>query len=131
MKDEVRYLAALESYRTIRPEHAEIHKSLQNSANWCRVGTVQRRTPSLEGRYRPPPCWHQPEPPNSPDINHAHRVEELIVSAPHDYGTHLRLWYIRRWPMKAAAKKLKIAYPQIEPHLAAAREYIKIALTNN
>lgn len=129
MKDE-RYRVALEAYRIIRPEHLAIHEAILNWARWCRVSSVvHRRTPSLEGRYRPPPMYDYPIPSMPPDINHAHKLEALIVEAPHDYGKHIRLWYIRRLPLEAAGKKLHIAYFQLEAHLAASREYVLNHLT--
>lgn len=124
-----RHRVALESYRLIRPSHEQIHTSLLNWVNWVRVKWHPQSVKSLEGRYRPPPCWHPHEPSNPPDLNLAHKIEDLIVSAPNHYGEHLRLWYVRRAPAEIAERKLHMKLMQLEPHIAASREYMLIHLT--
>ncbi len=125
-----KYRIALESYRIIRPEHESIHETLLNWARWCKVNThPHRRTPSLEGRYRPPPMWEEPILSKPPDLKLAYSIERLIVVSPHDYGKHIRFWYIRRLSLSMAAKKLHITPLKLESHLAASREFIKNHLT--
>ena len=114
-----------EAYRTIRPDHNDVHAILQN---WVRAIQVRKhfsRCRSIEGRYRPPPMYHEPAPSNPPDLIQADQIELLIREAPHDYGKHLRFWYIRRLSPEMACKKLHIGIGLLEPHLACARGYIK------
>lgn len=124
-----RYRALLENYRIIRPEHEHIHQQLLNWVNWVRIKWHPSRVKSLEGRYRPPPCWEPPAPSNPPDLNLAHKIEDLIREAPNHYGEHLRLWYIRRVRAEIAERKLHLRLCQLEPHLAASREFILTRLT--
>lgn len=118
--------ASQEAYRSIRPEHEVIHAVLLAWARWLAVRWHPQSVKSLEGRYKPPPMYEEPIPENPHNLLLCHAVEKLIVNAPNNYGTHLRLWYVRRLPMEAAARKLNRAYAQAEPHLARAREHVMV-----
>lgn len=117
-----------ESYRTIRSEHAEIHAVLLAWASWLSVRWHPQSVKSVEGRYKPPPMYDEPIPHKPHNLLLCHAVEKLIADAPNDYGTHLRLWYVRRLPMEAAAHKIKRSYAQAGPHLAKAREYVMVRI---
>jgi hypothetical protein len=53
---------------------------LENWKQWARNKKHYRITPSLEGKYRPPPSWNPPEPSIQVDINDALKVEKVLVS---------------------------------------------------
>lgn len=112
---------------TLLPEHEETHKALLNWASWCRVHYQQQRCRSLESRYKSPPQWHPPEPINHLDILLAHRIEDLVTSAPKQYGKHLKFWYIVKLSPFIIKKRLHIK--DVDQHLHYSREYIKKHLT--
>lgn len=53
---------------------------LENWKAWARDKIHYRITPSLEGRYRPPPSWHPPEPKQVVDIFDAAKVEATLTN---------------------------------------------------
>lgn len=115
----------------IDESHESIHIILLNWARWCKTTKHPQRCRSLEGRYRPPPMYHEPVPSNPPDVNQAIKVERLIVTAPHQYGKHLVCYYIKRLPPQAVRKKLGIPLSAIDDHLTRSRDWLNKRLTAN
>jgi hypothetical protein len=73
---------------------ATTEQRLENWRNWARDHRKYRVTPSLEGRYRPPPSWHPPEPKIFVDILDAIKVEKALVAMPQPYKQVLIYRYI-------------------------------------
>ena len=67
---------------------------LENWKNWAKDRKQYRVTPSLEGKYRPPPSWHPPEPKIFVDINDALKVERAIVGMPQPFKQVIIYGYI-------------------------------------
>ena len=119
----------MESYRIISPEHTDVHESLLKWASWARVRHHPATCRSLEGSYRPPPMFEEPAPVFTPDHKLVYREEDLIVSAPNQFGHHLIYYYLKRFPPEAVKKRLKLSRSRMVQHLGEAREYIKRHVT--
>lgn len=124
--DKIRHIH--QAYRIIKPDHEAIHDHLLAWARWCKIKWHPQAVKSLEGRYRPPPMYEPAAPSTPPDLLLCYAIERLIASAPNQFGQHLRMWYIRRYPMEAAARKLGMPYSQVEPHLTRARQFVLVHL---
>jgi len=117
----------LNNYHLIPESHFNVHEALLNWVKWLSTSPPQRRTPSLEGNYRPPPMYEPPSPRLVLDHKQAQAIEELVVSAPHKYGKHITMWYIKR--LNPIAVKRKLSITNLDSHIYDAREYIRTRLT--
>lgn len=118
----------MENYQIVNPEHTDVHDSLLKWASWARVRHHPATCRSLEGNYKPPPMY-APQPPKfMHDHKLAHRIEDLIVSAPRQLGQHLVYFYLKKYPPEAVKKRLKLSRSRMVQHLGEAREYIRLHL---
>ena len=84
---------------------------LENWKKWARTSRHYRITPSLEGKYRPPPSWHPPEPKIYVDSLDALIVEKALVnpSFPRKSRELIKYAYIESGkPIDIACRKIRI-----------------------
>lgn len=88
---------------------SETQQRLENWRQWARPRRHYRVTPSLEGRYKPPPSWHPPEARIEIDLNDALKVERAIVKLPHPYKQVIIYTYIHPWlDLRGFCRKARI-----------------------
>lgn len=90
--------------------HELVHQRLQNWCNWAKDRPHYRITPSLEGRYKPPPCWHPPEARIFVDLNDAYKVESAIIKIPDKFKNIIIYAYIKKYlKFEMVCRKLHIS----------------------
>lgn len=84
---------------------------LENWKKWGRPHKHCRITPSLEGKYRPPPSWHPPEPKVFVNILDALVIEKAVTNPafPKKYFKILKYAYMEsHLPIDIACRKIGI-----------------------
>lgn len=111
-----------------------IDERLLNWARWAKDRIHYRITPSLEGRYKAPPCWHPPEPKTFVDLNDAYKVEKAIIKIPEKFRNLIIYEYIKPYlNYHKTIKRLKIADADFHIQSTKAKNMVKnrlIAIDN-
>lgn len=82
---------------------------LENWHRCFREHIHYRVTASLEGRYKPPPVWHPPEPKIFIDTIDAGIVELAVIGMPASYKALLKYHYFTPYiPLNVICRKVKI-----------------------
>ena len=101
----------------------ELKERLVNWRNWARDKRHYRITPSLEGRYRPPPSWNPPEPKLFVDVLDAIVIEKALTNEtfPKKARKLIVYAYINpSIPLQIACRKIGINARHFETELATA-----------
>lgn len=87
----------------------DLKSRLENWARWCRQIPQPAQCRSIEHQYRSPQCWDEPEPRKGPiDLIDGQKVEIAVRGLLPLYRDALRLFHVKRWPLHAIRRKLKV-----------------------
>lgn len=102
---------------------------LENWRRWLTSGGSVGRCGSAEGNYRPPPCWHPPEPRVGIDLADALKVneawQELVM--PEKQMVKFAMVYKEHW--RATCRKLRIGSEQYDSMLERSLTNLRNNLT--
>lgn len=108
-----------------------LNPEMVNWGHWAVSGNGGRgHCHSLEGRYRPPPCWNPPDPPVIIDHARAVLIERALVKTPEKHRQALVLWYAYRLSAHGIGRKCGVRIGEIDPFMRTALNMVENLLTH-
>lgn len=116
----------------VAPEHQDTHQELTLWGRWARSGAITGRCGSIEHNYRPPPCWHPPEPrPELPTDTQALETERLMRHLRRLPRLILKFVYVFRADGTFISRRLKFREWEYDERLYSARQAFKVLTLQN
>ena len=111
-------------------DEKQIHRRLENWANWCRGRWVQGRCASAEGGYNTPwRQWHYPVLLSSVDILDAEEINSVVVRLPVLHRDLIRFHYFFKYAPLTICRKLALRHICFQDMMRHSRLMVRNLLT--